>query len=124
MCSAVSKAACRARRHAALIPLPGLKRGFEPAGVPGAKQIGTSPRHRRTGRSASAVITLNARRAYLLCCSAPTALQHEFLYKNQPERGRKTMIIINALRFIRTIWTEARQLEVETLRQYSHLRGE
>jgi hypothetical protein len=34
------------------------------------------------------------------------------------------MIIITAIRFIRTIWTEARQLEVETLRQYPHLRGQ
>ncbi len=34
------------------------------------------------------------------------------------------MIIISALRFIRTIWTEARQLEVESLRRYPYLLGE
>jgi hypothetical protein len=34
------------------------------------------------------------------------------------------MILITFLRFARTVWVEARQLQRETLKRYPHLRSE
>ncbi len=34
------------------------------------------------------------------------------------------MILLTALRFIRSVWTEAREMEREALKRFPHLRSE